>query len=496
MTRYWPARPGATPSPAPRARRRATARSPRGARSSTILEGVGFAPEADDRATTARLTRCPLLDAAKEFPDVVCGVHLGIVRGALDEYGADSRRTDLAPFSEPGACRLDLHTQEAPLSAPAETTAPALPAPARSAERSRARAARRLGLLLPAGLALLAGLDAALMLLGLPAPVSADRLPDVHGMLLVLGFVGTLIALERAVALGRRPGSSRRPCSVPGPSRWSHPHPCRSGRRCSWRVRPASSRSTCRCGGGSATTRSWSRRSARSSPSARPRSGSAGSPYRCCCPGWSASWCSPSPGSASSWPGSRWGRRAAPILLGLATALVTAVTASLLWAGSTPALGLALLALVAWLASHDAARRTVRSTGPARFMALGMLGGYLWLGVAGAVWLVAGAVRGGPAYDAVVHAAFLGFTMSMVMAHAPVILPAVLRRPLAYHPAFLVPLALLHASLALRVWVGDALGHPLAWQVGGVANIAALLGFVATAAWSVTRAGRTTGSSR
>jgi predicted ArsR family transcriptional regulator len=76
-----------------------------------ILDGVGFAPEADERATTARLTRCPLLDAAKEFPDVVCGVHLGIVRGALDEYGADSTRTDLAPFSEPGACRLDLRTR-------------------------------------------------------------------------------------------------------------------------------------------------------------------------------------------------------------------------------------------------------------------------------------------------------------------------------------------------------------------------------------------------
>ena len=29
-----------------------------------ILDGVGFAPEADGRATTARLTRCPLLDAA------------------------------------------------------------------------------------------------------------------------------------------------------------------------------------------------------------------------------------------------------------------------------------------------------------------------------------------------------------------------------------------------------------------------------------------------
>jgi len=41
-------------------------------------------------------------------------------------------------------------------------------------------------------------------------------------------------------------------------------------------------------------------------------------------------------------------------------------------------------------------------------------------------------VRDGGGYDAVVHAIFLGFVISMVMAHAPVILPAVLRRPLPY----------------------------------------------------------------
>ncbi|MGZ8736179.1 MAG: helix-turn-helix transcriptional regulator [Nocardioides sp.] len=76
-----------------------------------ILDEVGFAPEADGRATTVRLTRCPLLETAKEYPDVVCGVHLGIVRGALEEYGADGSRTDLRPFSEPGACRLELLTR-------------------------------------------------------------------------------------------------------------------------------------------------------------------------------------------------------------------------------------------------------------------------------------------------------------------------------------------------------------------------------------------------
>lgn len=76
-----------------------------------LLDQVGFAPETDRRVTTARLTRCPLLETAKEFPDVVCGVHLGIVRGALEAYGTDSTRTDLQPFAEPGACRLELLTR-------------------------------------------------------------------------------------------------------------------------------------------------------------------------------------------------------------------------------------------------------------------------------------------------------------------------------------------------------------------------------------------------
>ena len=48
---------------------------------------------------------------------------------------------------------------------------------------------------------MLAGLNAALLLLGLPAPVASTELPMLHGMLMVLGFLGALISLERAVAL-------------------------------------------------------------------------------------------------------------------------------------------------------------------------------------------------------------------------------------------------------------------------------------------------------
>ena len=77
----------------------------------SLLEGLGFAPSTDARLSVVKLHRCPLLEAAHRNPQVVCSVHLGLVRGALDELGADPERTEgtsLQPFSEPGACRLEM----------------------------------------------------------------------------------------------------------------------------------------------------------------------------------------------------------------------------------------------------------------------------------------------------------------------------------------------------------------------------------------------------
>lgn len=79
-----------------------------------LLDEMGFAPADNVQRSLVRLTRCPLLEAAHKYPDVVCGVHLGIVRGALEEYGADPSNTDLFAFSEPGACRLELRTAGEP----------------------------------------------------------------------------------------------------------------------------------------------------------------------------------------------------------------------------------------------------------------------------------------------------------------------------------------------------------------------------------------------
>lgn len=76
-----------------------------------VLGTLGFAPERDERdasGATVRLTRCPLLDAAREMPDVVCNVHLGLVGGILEQVGAQDVDSRLTPFAEPGACLLEL----------------------------------------------------------------------------------------------------------------------------------------------------------------------------------------------------------------------------------------------------------------------------------------------------------------------------------------------------------------------------------------------------
>ncbi len=75
-----------------------------------LLDELGFAPQADADARSVALRRCPLLDAAREYPEVVCQVHLGIVRGALERYEGDPEPTELLAFAEPGACRLHLDT--------------------------------------------------------------------------------------------------------------------------------------------------------------------------------------------------------------------------------------------------------------------------------------------------------------------------------------------------------------------------------------------------
>ena len=137
-----------------------------------------------------------------------------------------------------------------------------------------------------------------------------------------------------------------------------------------------------------------------------------------------------------------------------------------------------LLGLAVWLLKQDIARRTVRSQGLTRFIALCLLSGYVWLALGSAILLSAGGIAAGSAsYDAALHAIALGFVFSMVFGHAPIIFPAVLRVAVPYHPSFYLPLLLLHGSLALRL-AGHATGQFDWVRLGGLLNAVALAAFI------------------
>lgn len=348
----------------------------------------------------------------------------------------------------------------------------------------------RIVLLLLGGMALLAGLDAALMMLGLPAPVNGDRLPEVHGVLLVLGFVGTLVALERSVALGRPWGFAAPAGLGVGGLLLLAPLPLPVG---AWAMAAGAAAMV------AVYVPLWRRQAAVAvlvqAGGAVLATGAAllwlgGVPVPWLLP-WLAGFL------VLTIVGERLElarvglltSRSQLLVASLSTAVLVGALAALLWPPvGYPLLGAAVLGLAGWLLRYDVARHTIRATGLPRFTAACLLAGYGWLAVAGAVWLLHGSAPAGGGYDAVVHAIFLGFVISMVMAHAPLILPAVLRRPLPYRRAMFLPAGLLHASLALRVAVGDLRGLEWARQVGGALNIVSLLLFVAVAAWSAVTA--------
>ncbi len=76
-----------------------------------LLDRFGFEPELDD-TNPARprllLRRCPFLDLARDHPEVVCALHLGLMRGALDVLDVDVVVEDLQPFVEPSLCVSNL----------------------------------------------------------------------------------------------------------------------------------------------------------------------------------------------------------------------------------------------------------------------------------------------------------------------------------------------------------------------------------------------------
>ncbi|MBI5179709.1 MAG: hypothetical protein HZA04_10685 [Nitrospinae bacterium] len=177
-------------------------------------------------------------------------------------------------------------------------------------------------------------------------------------------------------------------------------------------------------------------------------------------------------------------RRLFPAAIGVLLAGSVLTTVSSATGIKAAALGMLFTAL--WLARFDIARRTVRQTGLTRFVAICLLSGYFWLGLGGVLLFPQPAWGPGNGYDAVLHCVFLGFAFSMIFGHAPIIFPAVLRVAVPYRPAFYVHFAVLQATLLLRV-ASDVMGWESGRMWGGLLNALALVAFLINTVISVRR---------
>jgi hypothetical protein len=146
----------------------------------------------------------------------------------------------------------------------------------------------------------------------------------------------------------------------------------------------------------------------------------------------------------------------------------------------------ALLALAIWLGKQDIARRTVKEPGLTGFIGACLLSGYVWLALGAIMLLSTGMAPDAWRWDAGLHSILIGFVFAMVFGHAPIIFPSVLRVAVPYHWTFYAPLGLLHASVLVRVAGDLAQSAPLRAE-GGAANAIALAAFVVSTITAVVR---------
>ena len=343
----------------------------------------------------------------------------------------------------------------------------------------------RLLLVLPAVAALVGGVLSGLARLGVPMPDTVSRLIGVHGALMVGGFFGTVIALERAVALGIRwpyaapllSGVAAVAMMVGAPILWAPWLLCIAALIMSaacasvWRRQPVAHHAVLTIAAvlWLAGNLVWA----------------IDGTVAPAVPLWAAfllltiaaerlelSRFMPTPPVARV------------VFAIIVIALLAGALGALAFDAGLRLFASALLALAVWLLRFDIARHTIKAAGLTRYMAVCLLTGYVWLVIA-AIFGMAGEFQSGAILrDAALHALLLGFVLSMVFGHAPIILPAVTTLQFQWHQGFYLPLALLHLSLAVRVVAGLTEWFALR-QYAAIANAVALLLFMLMAVTSL-----------
>jgi predicted ArsR family transcriptional regulator len=73
------------------------------------LDALGFDPAVvdDDRQATVAFTHCPFRELAEAHPEVVCGLHRGLVEGFVDAVGG-AQVDEFHPLTDRTPCQVDL----------------------------------------------------------------------------------------------------------------------------------------------------------------------------------------------------------------------------------------------------------------------------------------------------------------------------------------------------------------------------------------------------
>ena len=143
---------------------------------------------------------------------------------------------------------------------------------------------------------------------------------------------------------------------------------------------------------------------------------------------------------------------AKPGLVCVSAAILISLACSLIapsWGYSL--LGLCTLTLLVLMFLFDTARKTYRVPGVTGFMGISMLVAYFWGLCASLTWIVSnsGGLAGSSLWwDFAVHSLAVGFIMTMVVAHVCVIVPSIIHRSMPFHPILWLPLALFTLGLA------------------------------------------------
>ncbi len=145
-----------------------------------------------------------------------------------------------------------------------------------------------------------------------------------------------------------------------------------------------------------------------------------------------------------------------------------------------PFISTLLSGIALWLLQNDMPKHSIKKAGLHRFVGINLIIAYVWLFLFG-IWQVL-PFKVAFAYDAFVHLYFIGFVLSMVLAHAPIILPSVLKLGVKpFYSGLYIWVAFMQISLIMRL-TGDVSGN-FAWRkIGGLFNGVGFIGYLGTLA--------------